>query len=638
MNVSNRTTQPARWFSSAVLLLGCAASLVSLAAAEDSVLLTGTITNSSKEKVAGVSVSVKAVGKTITTSVFTDEQGNYYFPPTLVPGKYHLWAQTEGYSTAHSEITLHSGLQREDLSLTKFPDFLKQFTGQEYLSALPEDTPQHRRMKDIFFNNCTGCHEVSYILQNRFDEKGWESVINLMSTMVNGGGNYGGPDQPPFPVTNYYKTELATYLAEMRGPRTSPMQVKPHPGPTGAAAMTVVTEYDVPVADGNAYSATDRSAINDGSDWSLGTPSRLNGVGGVHDTQMDRNGNLWFTYAQPSFARSLGVIDAKTGELTNIKVPGMHDMASFTHGLAIDHDGHLWFTAAGVGSVDGGVGSLGEIEPNTHKFEIYAPPKGMSGVTLSVDEDAKGNIWGSTAAGALRFDPKTKQFTEFKSVTLISEEGTGESYGVTGDSEGNGWWAQMFIDRVDKGDIQSGKSQELKMPPRHALAEDALTAQDRKLMALSGVFMSDFSGWYSQGPRRMGADKNGDSMWVCNYWGNNLARVDIHTLKATLYPYPKNYGAIYDAVVDSYHNVWVNLFNGDAVAKFDPSTQQWTEYPLPTRGVETRHIAISEVHGSPEVVLSEFRVGKLAVMHFRSKSDLQALKAEVQQVELRAQR
>jgi streptogramin lyase len=313
-------------------------------------------------------------------------------------------------------------------------------------------------------------------------------------------------------------------------------------------------------------------------------------------------------------------------------------MASFTHGLAIGHDGHLWFTAAGVGSVDGGVGSVGEIDPTTHKFQIYAPPMGMSGVTLSVDEDAKGNIWGSTAAGALRFDPKTKQFTEFKSVTPISEEGTGESYGVTGDSEGNGWWAQMFIDRVDKGDVQSGKSQELKMPPRHALAEDALTDQDRKLMALSGVFMSDFSGWYSQGPRRMGADKSGDSIWVCNYWGNNLARVDIHTLKATLYPYSKNYGAIYDAVVDSHHNVWVNLFNGDAVAKFGPSTQRWTEYPLPTRGVETRHVAISEVHGTPEVVLSEFRVGKLAVMHFRSKSDLQALKTEVQQVELRAQR
>jgi len=28
-------------------------------------------------------------------------------------------------------------------------------TGQEYISSLPEDTPQHRLMKDVFYNTCT---------------------------------------------------------------------------------------------------------------------------------------------------------------------------------------------------------------------------------------------------------------------------------------------------------------------------------------------------------------------------------------------------------------------------------------------------------------------------------------------------
>src|SRR6266436_26948 len=634
MNLRNRRTgRGSKLFLGAVVLLLLAAIPDSGVAAEGPAILTGSITSPLGGKVAGAAVSAKGVGQTITTSVFTDEQGNYYFPPSLAPGKYRIWAQAEGYRTARAEITLQSELQRQDFALSKSNDFIQQFTAQEYLAALPEDTPQRRRMKDIFYNNCTGCHEASYILQNRFDEKGWESVINLMSTMVNGGGNYGGPDQPPFPAIHHYKKELATYLAEMRGPHASPMQIKPHPGPKGAAAMTVTTEYDVPVADPSLFSANDGYASNDGSDWFLGTPSRLNGVGGAHDTQMDRNGNLWFTYAQPSFVRSLGRVDAKTGEVTNIKVPGMNGMASFTHGLAIDHHGFLWFTAAGAGSVDGGVGSLGKIDPNTQKFEIYAPPRGMSGVTLSVDEDAKGNIWASTAAGAVRFDPRTNRYTEFKSVTPVSSEGTGESYGVTGDAEGNGWWAQMFIDRVGKGDPLTGKSLEVKIPPHRALAEDAITDQDRKLQSLSGVFMSDFSGWWSQGPRRMGADKNGDAMWVCDYWGGNLAKVDIHTLKTTLYPYPTRESAIYAAVVDSHHNVWVNLFNGDAVAKFDPGSEQWTEYPLPSRGVEMRHVAISELHGSPEAVLSEFRVGKIAVMHFRTKEDLQALQTQVQQME-----
>ncbi len=41
-------------------------------------LLTGAITSAAGEKMGGVTVSAKAEGSTITTSVFTDESGGYY--------------------------------------------------------------------------------------------------------------------------------------------------------------------------------------------------------------------------------------------------------------------------------------------------------------------------------------------------------------------------------------------------------------------------------------------------------------------------------------------------------------------------------------------------------------------------------
>ena len=44
-------------------------------------ILTGTITSANGEKMGGVTVSAKADGATITTSVYTDDSGNYYFPP-----------------------------------------------------------------------------------------------------------------------------------------------------------------------------------------------------------------------------------------------------------------------------------------------------------------------------------------------------------------------------------------------------------------------------------------------------------------------------------------------------------------------------------------------------------------------------
>ena len=54
--------------------------------------LSGTIASATGEKLGGVTVSAKAQGTTITTSVYTDEQGGYYFPP-LSAGKYNVWAQ-----------------------------------------------------------------------------------------------------------------------------------------------------------------------------------------------------------------------------------------------------------------------------------------------------------------------------------------------------------------------------------------------------------------------------------------------------------------------------------------------------------------------------------------------------------------
>ena len=68
-------------------------------------LLAGSITSASGEKMGGVAVSAKADGSTITTSVYTDESGAYYFPP-LPEGKYRIWAQAIKFQTAKGEVEL----------------------------------------------------------------------------------------------------------------------------------------------------------------------------------------------------------------------------------------------------------------------------------------------------------------------------------------------------------------------------------------------------------------------------------------------------------------------------------------------------------------------------------------------------
>src|SRR5881409_590154 len=88
------------------LLLVCAASLLAATAAHAAdQLLSGAITSRSGQKLEGVTVSAKMEGSTITTSVYTDQTGSYYFPP-MSAGNYRIWAQALGFETAKSSVDL----------------------------------------------------------------------------------------------------------------------------------------------------------------------------------------------------------------------------------------------------------------------------------------------------------------------------------------------------------------------------------------------------------------------------------------------------------------------------------------------------------------------------------------------------
>src|SRR5262249_54798646 len=66
-----------------------------VAGADADVLLRGSVAWAAGEPMGGVTVSAKADGTTITTTVFTDDSGRYYFPP-LANGAYRVWAQALG--------------------------------------------------------------------------------------------------------------------------------------------------------------------------------------------------------------------------------------------------------------------------------------------------------------------------------------------------------------------------------------------------------------------------------------------------------------------------------------------------------------------------------------------------------------
>ena len=604
--------------SVAAIALTAYAALPARAADE---LLSGTIKAASGTALGGVTVSAKPEGGTITTTVFTDESGNYYFPP-LPAGKYRVWAQAVSFATAKGEVDLAAN-GRHDFTLAAMNDperTFEQLPGNVILSGLPDATPEDQRMKRIVRTVCTGCHEASFPLQHRFDEAGWNAIIELMKN-VNVYGVYVGKDRAPSGILNFHQKELAAYLARARGPGQTSMQVKLKPRPTGEAARAVFREYDMPLdPDANLPA---NFVQNDGSDWSMGTPSILIPGWGVHDAWLDLTGNVWFTCNIPNKRTTIGRVDTKTGEVKLIKINGQNGLAAGAHGMTRDPNGLIWF------NVNPGRGGIARLDPKTEQLQVFLPPSGMSptGGATTVDYDGKGMIWSSSPDGALRFDPKTETFTEFKSVTYKTPNGTGTTYGAAADRDGNGYWAEMVLDTVGVGNGATGKASEIKLSSIKSQAE-ILTADERKFYETYN--QPDFNSplpW-AQGPRRMGTDKNGDVLWVGDSWGANLARIDTHTHETTYVPLPGEQQP-YHVTVDHNHNAWTNIWGADRVMRYDPKTSTWTAFDLPTRGAEPRYVSLLERDGQPtQVVLPYFRGRKIAVMTLRSEADIAALMAQ----------
>jgi len=602
------------------ILLACAASLLAAPVHAADQLLSGAVTSRSGQKLEGVTVSAKLEGSTITTSVYTDTAGNYFLPP-LPAGRYRVWAQALGFERSTGAVELPAA-RRHDFTLQEIADAerrFRQLPGEMMVTALPEASADDARMKKIFMNNCTGCHSTSYALQFRFDDAGWSKIIDLMKVVpVN--GVYPGPNAKPNQILERNQKQLAAYLARARGPGESSMKVVQRARPTGEAARAVWTLYDVPL-NPDAGIGTLHS-VNDGTDWAQGTTSKLGQL--PHDGALGLDGTIYFTSNNPNRGVTIGKVDPATGSVKYLKAEATNGRAATAHGLVRDRAGNLWF------DVNPGRRALGKLDTATDKISIYQTPPEMTplGGAVTVDVDGKGMVWASTPSGAVRFDPVTEKFTEFKSrLPEKNARGSGATYGAAGDRDGNGWWSQMAMDTVYKADVASGKAIEIKMPD---VKVERLFGEDRAFYETVSDLGFNVPLPWSQGPRRMGTDKNADLLWVCNSFGSSFAKINTKTLETTIVPLPDPTMQTYHITVDSKHNVWGNLWTSDRIVRFDPGANVWTTFDLPVRGTEIRHIALLERGDKLYVVVPVYRTSQMGVMTVRSEAELAALKAKAQ--------
>ncbi len=317
----------------------------------------------------------------------------------------------------------------------------------------------------------------------------------------------------------------------------------------------------------------------------------------------------------------------------DIRIEGQNGYAAATHAIVRDAKGIIWFNCKV--QEGGNSGRLVRLDPNTGKYELFKTPDNIPTVGDFVDWDGKGKIWvasgaGETRLGINRFDPDTKTFTYFKAPW---GEGVGDGhsglYGVAADSQGNGWYSLYSANMEARADNETGKTMSIELPKRPD--NGLFTPEEKKVFAMEGGNAFFWGQPWAQGPRRPGADKHGNFVWVPGWYSHTLLKIDINTSKVVAqYPMPRLDAGPYMAKVYKNHIVWINYQNSGTISKFDPKTEKWTEFFLPSLGLETHQIGVYDHDGPTQVAVADERNSKIAKLTVRTQAEVTALKAEVQ--------
>jgi streptogramin lyase len=93
-------------------------------------------------------------------------------------------------------------------------------------------------------------------------------------------------------------------------------------------------------------------------------------------------------------------------------------------------------------------------------------------------------------------------------------------------------------------------------------------------------------------PRRMSHDARGD-IWVGLWNAGLLMKLDYETKQMTFFAPPTETPGTYSVSVDRKNNlIWVSEQHADKIARFNPKTGEWVEFPLPDSESDPRRIEV----------------------------------------------
>jgi virginiamycin B lyase len=504
--------------------------------------LQGVVKNSLEVPVSGALVKLKNAERPLMFMVATQAQGRYT-ANNLPAGKYVVQAIGGDYqSDLSAPVDVASGRPATvDLSLTamRAPQLPGAWPGrapgerggEAEAATRGAPTLPEGVAKQIVETKCgVGCHDAQRVVRARADRERWEEIIQNMRLYARG-------STMAKDLTDQEAKVLLDYVTTNFGARDRAARPKPDPNSRlprtllqGEATKYIAVEYALPIPDAE-----------------------------PHEVAVDSDGNGWVSQRRGGH---LGRLDPKTLVYTDVAPPPAPSKFLRLNGIRSGPNNKLWV-------MDGGPNRRWlSYDTRAREFSVFELPKtntgNASGNTMRVHPN--GSVWLNSIAGnqVIRLDPRTRQFTFFDVPAGVKAGRTANPYGMAIAGDGMIWFAENAMNKMGRIDPVTGKIDEFEIP-----VEDSV-------------------------PRKMGTDAEGN-IWVGLHGAGKLMKIDYKTTKMTVYTPPSEDSGLYLADVDLKHNlIWVSLQHVDKIARFDPKTETWVEFPLASAESDARRIEVDQ--------------------------------------------
>jgi streptogramin lyase/mono/diheme cytochrome c family protein len=502
----------------------------SVASAQNNGTVTGVVNDASGQPVAGAFVKLKNDERRLTFMVVSKERGQFE-AKDLPPGTYRAQGVGGNFQSGWFDNVRVTGSAGGD---AKVGLSLNQQRGPDLAPAWPHRLPEADVLKASKDPNDLPEGEGKALVAQHCN-----SCHNLVRIVV----NRSDKDHWSHTVTRMRTRMVTANMTDLSD-----------------ADYTKIVDYlSTKFAPANPYDANSRlprtlmtgKAVN----YRMVTYDLINTHAEPHDVAADPQGNAWVAER----AGKIGKFDTKALTFTERDTPpgpAPKDRQSLGN-PQIDGKGIMWVA-------DGPNNRWLSYDTNTDRFLAFQWPRGKGpagGNSMALHPD--GTIW-ATGGGkeARQLFPEKVEFKFYEAPAAKTHKNPG-AYGLAVAGDGSVWFAEDEADLMARVDPVSGKVDEYKIP----LNEQAY-------------------------PRRMGADANGD-LWVALWTAGKLMKVDHKTRAMTIYTPPTKVSGHYSVVVDKKGGyVWVSEHMVDKIARFDPRTEEWVEFPMAEAESDPRRIDI----------------------------------------------